>query len=146
MKALEIAAEIAKIFEGFKPNPYKCPAGVWTIGYGTTRYPDGRKVQSADPPVDISIAEEYLLDELHHSLLSTIKYCPVLVSNDNRLAAITDFVYNLGAGRLQTSTLRRRINQGDWFEVKRELGKWIRGGGRVLPGLVRRRIIESQLI
>jgi lysozyme len=65
---------------------------------------------------------------------------------ENRLAAIVDFTFNLGAGRLQTSTLRRRVNQRDWAEAARELRRWVHGGGKVLPGLVARREAEVQLL
>jgi lysozyme len=63
-----------------------------------------------------------------------------------RLAAITDFAFNLGLGRLQTSTLRRKVNAEDWEAAKEQLMKWTRGGGRVLPGLVRRRDAEAKLL
>ena len=63
-----------------------------------------------------------------------------------RLAAIVDFTFNLGAGRLQTSTLRRRVNQRDWVGAASELRRWVYGGGRVLPGLVARREAECRLI
>lgn len=62
------------------------------------------------------------------------------------LNAIVDFAYNLGVGRLQTSTLRRKINAQDWAGAKAELMRWTRGGGRVLPGLVRRREAEIALL
>lgn len=65
---------------------------------------------------------------------------------EERLAAIVDFTFNLGAGRLQTSTLRRRINQRDWQLAGFELRRWIYGGGRVLPGLVARRTREVELL
>jgi lysozyme len=146
MSAIDLAAELVRIFEGFKSKPYKCPAGIWTIGFGTTRYPDGRKVKPTDSSVDKSTAEIYLEDELEHSLSAVIRYCPKLVRSDNRLAAIADFTYNLGIGALQTSTLRKRLNQQDWMGAKKELRKWVHGGGRVLPGLVKRREIESKLL
>lgn len=60
-----------------------------------------------------------------------------------RLAAIVDFTFNLGAGRLQTSTPRRRVNQRDWIATATELRRWIYGGGKVLPGLVARRAAEA---
>jgi len=63
-----------------------------------------------------------------------------------RLAAIVDFTFNLGAGRLQTSSLRRRVNQRDWTASAQELGRWIYGGGKVLPGLVARRRAEASLM
>jgi len=87
-----------------------------------------------------------LFGELRRSLAAALRYCPVLVQNENRLAAITDFVYNLGPGRLQTSTLRRRINQQNWPEAKKELLRWTRAGGKILPGLVARRTVEAGLI
>lgn len=146
MSAIDLAAEIAKVFEGFKAKPYKCPAGIWTIGYGTTRYPDGKKVKSTDKIIDVKLAEVYLQYELEHSLSAVLRYCPRLVLNDNRLAAITDFTYNLGAGALQNSTLRKRLNQQDWISAKKELMKWVHGGGRVLPGLVKRRELEAKLL
>jgi lysozyme len=66
--------------------------------------------------------------------------CSVLATEpENRLAAIVDFTFNLGVGRLQTSTLRRRINQRDWVVAGQDLSGWVYGGGRVLPGLVLRR-------
>jgi lysozyme len=63
-----------------------------------------------------------------------------------RLAAIVDFTFNLGAGRLQTSTLRRRINERDWAAAQTEIRRWVYGGGKVLPGLVARREAEAELL
>ena len=77
------------------------------------------------------------------ALAATLRYCPVLATEpESRLASIVDFTFNLGAGRLQTSTLRRRINQRDWAAAATELLRWVYGGGKVLPGLVTRREAE----
>jgi lysozyme len=77
------------------------------------------------------------------ALKATLRYCPVLATEpEGRLAAIVDFTFNLGAGRLQASTLRRRVNQLDWAGVAQELRRWVYGGGKVLPGLVLRREAE----
>ncbi|GAB6270536.1 MAG: hypothetical protein STSR0003_03760 [Smithella sp.] len=146
MSALETAAEIAKQFEGYRAKPYLCPAGVQTIGYGSTMYETGRKVSPNDAPIGRERATEMLLWELRRSMAAALRYCPIIAHNENRLAALTDFVYNLGPGRLQTSTLRRRINQQNWPEAKKELLRWIRAGGKILPGLVARRTIEAGLI
>lgn len=146
MQALDRAAEIARHFEGFRSRPYKCPAGVPTIGYGSTMYETGQKVQLTDPPIGRERADELLLWELRRSMSAALRYCPLLAGQEGRLAAITDFVYNLGAGRLQTSTLRRRINQQDWPEVKKELMRWVRANGVILRGLVARRTVEADLI
>ena len=81
------------------------------------------------------------------ALDATLRYCPVLATEpEGRLAAIVDFTFNLGAGRLQTSTLRRRVNQKDWSAAALELRRWVYGGGRVLPGLVARREAECRLM
>jgi lysozyme len=66
--------------------------------------------------------------------------------NERVFNALVDFTYNLGVGRLQTSTLRRVVNAGDWQGAKEQLMRWTRGGGRVLPGLVKRRAAEAALL
>lgn len=143
------AVELAKRFEGFhrvpktdpgRAHPYVCPAGYWTIGYGHLCDPQ-------HPPITESEAEAYLARDLLTALGATLRYCPVLATeSERRLAAIVDFTFNLGAGRLQASTLRRRINQRDWASSAAELRRWVRGGGRILPGLATRRTAEAQIL
>lgn len=143
MEVPQAAIDLAKRFEGFERKvkrgteitaiPYVCPAGFWTIGYG-------HLCDSKHPPITEAEAEGYLARDLQTALAATLRYCPVLATEpEERLAAIVDFTFNLGAGRLQTSTLRRRINQRNWVAAGRELRRWVYGGGRVLPGLVVRR-------
>jgi len=144
---LTLAADLCKHFEGFSSKPYMCPANVATIGYGSTYYADGRKVTLQDPPMSEPEAYELLLRELHHTYLpGTLKHCPVLATDEKKLNAIVDFCYNLGVGRLQTSTLRRKINEQDWEAAKVELMKWNKGGGKVLAGLNKRRKAECALL
>lgn len=144
---LTIAAELCKRFEGFRSKPYLCPAGIATIGYGSTYYADGRKVTLQDAWVSEQQASDLLMHELSHTYLpGVLRLCPVLAIDERRCNAIVDFVYNLGVGRLQTSTLRRKINAQDWDGAKEELMKWTRGGGKVLPGLVKRRQAEVSLL
>lgn len=89
-------------------------------------------------------AEAGLAYDLNTALATTLRYCPVLVTEpEGRLAAVVDFTFNLGAGRLQTSPLRRRVNQRDWAAAGSELRRWVYGGGKVLPGLVTRRSAEA---
>jgi lysozyme len=91
--------------------------------------------------------EAYLAADMADALKATLRYCPVLGTElEGRLAAIVDFTFNLGASRLQTSTLRRRVNQRDWPGAAQELRRWVYGGGKVLPGLVVRREAEIQLL
>lgn len=145
----QAAIDLAKRFEGFhrvpradpgRAHPYVCPAGYWTIGYGHLCDPK-------HPPITETEAERYLATDLMTALSATLRYCPVLATElEARLAAIVDFTFNLGAGRLQTSTLRRRINQRDWTGAATELSRWVYGGGKVLPGLVARREAEIMLV
>ena len=143
---LDIAAALCKQFEGFKSKPYLCPAGIPTIGYGSTYYADGRKVTLQDEPINETTAEALLLHELQHTYLpGVLRHCPILLTDEPKCTAIVDFVYNLGIGRLQTSTLKRKINEQDWDGAKEQLALWTRGGGRVLPGLVKRRAADCAL-
>lgn len=146
--AIEITSELCKRFEGFRSKPYICPAGVPTIGYGSTYYPDGKKVTLTDPPV----TEKQATDMLMHELLVTFapgayRACPTLyLAGPYKAAAIVDFAYNLGVGRLQASTLRRKINEQNWDAACDELRKWVLAGGKRLPGLVLRREAEVALM
>ena len=144
---LEIAAALCKQFEGYRGKPYLCPAGIPTIGYGSTYYADGRKVALTDPPMFEPDAAALLLYELHHTYLpGVLRHCPVLLTDEKKCNAIVDFAYNLGTGRLQTSTLKRKINASDWEGAKEQLMLWTKGGGRVLPGLLKRRTAECRLL
>jgi lysozyme len=144
--AVEVAAALARRFEGCYLRPYLCPAGVPTIGYGATYYEDGRRVTLADAPITRQRAESLLLWMVRTKYLpEVIRLCPG-IDDPLRLAAIIDFTFNLGAGNLSASTLRRRINADRWEDAPAELRKWVRGGGRVLQGLVRRREAEVVLI
>lgn len=147
-EAVQIAADLCKVFEGFRAKPYLCPAGVPTIGYGSTYYQNGNKVELSHPPMSKEQAEQLLLFELNHTYLpGVLRQCPnLLYEKPGRLAAIVDFAYNLGVGRLQTSTLKRKIIAKDWEAAKEQLMLWTRGGGKVLPGLVKRRSAEVQLM
>lgn len=150
---LDLATELCRRFEGFRAKPYLCPAGVPTIGYGSTYYPGGRKVTMADDLLTEAQARAMLVHELLETYApGVIRQCPILLalgtmtSDWRKLNAIVDFAYNLGVGRLQTSTLKRKINAQDWPGAREQLMLWTRGGGRVLPGLVSRRKAEAELL
>lgn len=144
--AVKIAAALCRRFEGFSAEPYLCPAGVPTIGYGSTYYENGATVTPSDKPITRDRAEAMLMHMLCTDFApKVIKICPNMDS-PGRLAALIDFAYNLGAGRLATSTLRKRVNSGEWGKVPGELMRWNKAGGRVLAGLTARRAAESALI
>jgi len=140
---VELTARLCEVFEGFYPRPYLCPAGIPSIGFGFTRYPDGRAVTLTDKPMERGHAKLMLRWFIRNRYLpETVKTVPNRLEN-GRLAAICDFCFNLGAGNLRASTLRKRIMAERWADVPIELRKWVRGGGRVLPGLVKRRNAEA---
>jgi lysozyme len=144
---LDLAAELCRKFEGFRANPYLCPAGVPTIGFGSTYYADGRKVTLQDAPITKEEADVLLMHELQTTYAAgVIRLCPGLVSHEGRFNAVVDFCYNLGVGRLQTSTLRRKINAQDWEGAVEQLLLWNKAGGRILLGLERRRQAEAVLM
>ena len=144
---LELAAELCIRFEGFKSKPYLCPANVPTIGYGSTYYANGTKVTLNDPLMSEKEAHALLMVELHHTYLpGVVRNCPILLTDEKKCNAIVDFCYNLGTGRLQTSTLKRKINAQDWEGAKEQLMLWNKGGGKVLAGLTKRRVAECALL
>ena len=157
---LDVAVALCKQFEGLHRvgsdgliHPYICPAGYPTIGWGTVYKPDGSKVTMEHLPITREIADAWLMDELRRVCASAVtRLCPELfawsVKNGQwrQFNAIADFMYNLGSGRLQTSTLRRKLRELDWEGAQEQLKLWVRGGGRVLPGLVRRREAEAKLL
>lgn len=149
---LEGTINLNKEFEGFSPTPYLDVVNVPTIGYGSTYYPDGRKVSLEDPPITEEQAKEMMEYKLRKTFLpSVIRLCPVLLAKAlmegdlGKINSLCSFVYNLGAGNLQISTLRRLINQSRFEEAAEEFIKWNKAGGKVYRGLTRRRLAEKQL-
>ncbi len=140
----EAGLRIIRAFEGFAARPYVCPAGVWTIGYGATRDAAGRPVCRETPPVGRADADTLLARDVAAAERAVARLLPVPLTDD-QYAALVSFTFNLGSGALQRSTLRQKILRGDVDAVPAELAKWVRGGGRVLPGLVRRRAAEAVL-
>jgi len=144
--AVEVSTALARRFEGCYLRPYLCPAGVPTIGYGATYYEDGRRVTLHDAPITRERAEALLVWMVRTKYLpAVLKLCPG-ADTPERLAALIDFAFNLGAGNLKASTLRKRVNAGRWDDVPAELRKWNKAGGRVLRGLTIRRAAEVALV
>ena len=146
-KAVQVARDLCLVFEGLYLKPYLCPANVPTIGVGSTFYENGTRVSLADPAISRERAMALLEWELNHCLPKVRRLCPALKDwGEQATGAILDFAFNCGTGALQSSTLRKRINADDLDGAKTELMRWVRGGGKVLPGLVRRRAAEIALL
>lgn len=144
------AIALAKRWEGFHrvvrrtpvitAVPYLCPAGYWTIAWGSL-------VPQDHPPVTEAEGEILLARDLAVAHAAVARLVPnVLAESDARLGAVVSWTFNLGGGRLAASTMRRALAARDWPRAARECRRWIYGGGRVLPGLVARREAEALLI
>jgi lysozyme len=131
--------ELVRRFEGCHLMPYYCPAGVLTCGWGST----GPDVFPGVPWTQEYADKRLEMDALRFAR-GTLALCPT--DDDAALCALSDFAYNLGIGRLKASTLRRVFNAGDRERSRQEIAKWVRGGGKVLAGLVKRRAAESALL
>lgn len=143
MKPSKDCVEIVTAFEGFYPNAYLCPARIVTIGIGTIRYPNGKPVMMGDACTREQ-AEEYLMHELEEKAEGVNKIVSVPLTQP-QFDALVSFAYNLGLGALAGSTLLKKLNGGDNEGASHEFDKWVHGGGKVLPGLVRRRTAEKAM-
>ncbi|MCH2227107.1 MAG: lysozyme [Candidatus Caenarcaniphilales bacterium] len=149
MKTSKKGIKLLKDFEGYRAKAYLCSAGVWTIGYGTTKYKNGRAVKSGDQ-IDQNQAEELLANDLlkfEKAVLSAVK----VKLNQNQFDALLCFVYNIGSGAFKSSTLLKRVNEKNFTDAANEFLRWNKavspqtGKLRVLPGLTRRREAEKKL-
>ena len=145
MKTSQKGIDLIKKYEGFRATSYLCPASVPTIGYGATYYPNGRKVTMDDAPITEQEAE-YMLRKMLTSYENGVNRYVQKPINQNQYDALVSFAYNLGLGALKSSTLLRKVNQDpDDKSIEKEFLKWVKAGGNVLKGLVKRRLEESQL-
>lgn len=131
---------LIKRFEGFSPEVYVCPAGYPTIGYGHVVC-DGEAFVT---PVSEEQAEALLKQDVREAERAVLRYIRMPLT-DGQFDALCSFTYNLGAGALQRSTLRRKVNRGEHGEVPAEFMRWVWAGGRRLKGLLRRREAEARL-
>ncbi len=144
-KTGEKGIALIKSFEGFESKPYKCPAGIPTIGYGATFYPGGKKVSMSD----VAINESKATDLLKSMLGSFEQYVDSYSRDDinqNQFDALVSFAYNLGPSNLKSSTLLKKVNANPKDpSIRNEFMKWNKAGGKELPGLTRRRQAEADL-
>lgn len=143
-KVNKAGLDLIKSFEGLVLHPYLDSVNVPTIGYGTTFYEDGTKVTMQDPSITEGRAEELLIEHVESFAKSVEKAVKVPLT-DNQFAALVSFAYNLGTGNLNSSTLLRKLNAGDYQGAANEFERWNKAGGKVLAGLTRRRQAEKAL-
>lgn len=146
MRTGDKGIELIKHFEGFSSRLYKCPAGYHTIGYGHRIIPD---INDAGMTVTRDQADAILRIDLSVAEKAVRRYINPIVfegeKGQGKFDALVSFTFNLGGGALQRSSLRRKINYGDPFDVEREFGKWVIAGGKKWKGLIDRRYAEAVL-
>ena len=130
--------DLIKQYEGLRLEAYLCPAGIPTIGYGHTKgVRIGQKITKDQ-------AENFLADDFLEAESAVAKQITVPLKW-NQLDALASFVFNLGAGKLLGSTLRKKLNAGDYKGAAEEFDKWVFAGGKKLNGLIARRAAERKL-
>lgn len=138
MQISQAGLDLIKSFEGFEPEAYLCPAGVWTIGYGHTGdVVEGQSVTEEE-------AEELLLQDVAFAE-DTVNSLVEVELSQQMFDALVCFVYNVGVGAFEQSTLLRLLNQGQMEEAAEQFLRWNKAGGKELAGLTRRREAERAL-
>ena len=165
MKLSKAGADLMHRYEGFRNRPYLCPAHVWTIGYGHVLYQEQIRLPmvrtEAKPaamirqeyplqPEDNRVWTKQEINELFAQDVATfergvLRLVPGVVGRQGSFDALVSISFNFGLGNLQRSTIRMKANRGDWEGAAEAFMAWTKGGGRVLPGLVRRRKDERAL-
>jgi lysozyme len=156
---MNVSAEtltLIKHHEGVRMRPYLCPARLWTVGVGHVLYPEQAKLPVSDR-LQFALKDEdrrvwtaaevddLLSKDLARFERGVARYCPSVVGHQGRFDSLVSFSFNVGLGNLQRSGLRMKHNRGDYEGAAEEFMKWTKGGGRVLPGLVKRRLDEQRL-
>ncbi len=156
MKVSRAAIDMIKHHEGVRIKPYRCPALLWTVGVGHVIDPTHAAVKYEERknlPIPAGWDRVLTMDEVDGILSQdlgrfergVVRLCPAAVGNQGIFDSLVSFAFNVGLGNLQRSSLRMKTNRGEFEEAADELLKWTKAGGRVLPGLVKRRNDERAL-
>jgi lysozyme len=138
MKLSKVGADLIKKYEGCRLKAYKCPAGVWTIGFGHTgNVKEGQVITQAQA--------DALFDKDVQKFVDGVNKLVKVEINQNQFDALVSFVYNLGIGALKKSTLLQYVNKKQFDKAANEFDRWNKAGGKVLKGLVNRRNSEEAL-
>lgn len=145
MKVSSKAIELIKKFEGYMSKPYLCSGNKWTIGYGSTQWFDGKPVTPNTREVTLDEAVMLLTSDVQFFSKGVLKNVKVPI-NQNQFDALVCFAYNVGLGNLAKSTLLKKVNANPNDKtIRDEFVRWNKAGGKVLLGLTRRRVAESNL-
>ena len=152
----EKGVKLIKAFEGCKNRPYRCPAALWTVGYGKLMYPDQARLKLAERmeyPLKLADTrlfsqeeiDAFLLEELESTSRGVARLCPSAVGKQGQFDALVSFAFNCGLGTLQRSSIRTAFNRGEISMAADNFLKYTKAAGRELPGLLRRRQAERAL-
>lgn len=139
MNISETGLDLIKAFEGLRLTAYVCPAGVLTIGYGSTGSHVKPGMRITEEEADALIEKD--LERFEHGVESLVK----VEISQNEFDALVSFAFNLGLGALGQSTLLRLLNQSKYMEAAAQFKRWDKAGGKTLAGLTRRRLAEAAL-
>jgi len=166
MKLSKAGADLMHRYEGCRNRPYLCPAHIWTIGYGHVLYQEQIRLPMVRPEGRTDIAmirkeyplkpedsrvwtkqeiEELFSDDVGNFERGVLRLVPGCADKQGAFDALVSFAFNAGLGNLQRSTIRMKANRGDWEGAAEAFMVWTKGGGKVLPGLVKRRVAEKAL-
>lgn len=144
-KISQVGLDLIRNYEGFSSKPYLCSAGIPTIGYGATYYPNGQRVTLNDSPITEEWAE-VMLSKMLEYYEKSVNALTVDSITQHQFDALVSFAYNCGVQNLRKSTLLRLVNANpNDPNIAGEFGKWVRAKGKVIKGLVKRRQAECQL-
>ena len=165
MKLSKAGADLMHRFEGCRNKPYLCPAHIWTIGYGHVLYQEQIKLPMARvegkevamirkemplKPEDSRVwskeeIEKLFADDVASFERGVLRLVPGVVGRQGAFDALVSISFNFGLGNLQRSTIRMKLNRGEWGAAADAFMQWTKAGGRELPGLVKRRKAEREL-
>lgn len=156
MKVSPAAIQMIKHHEGVRTKPYRCPALLWTVGVGHVidpthtriKYEERRNIQIPpgwDRVLSVGEVDALLAEDLGRFERGVLRLCPAAAGRQGVFDSLVSFSFNVGLGNLQRSSLRMKTNRGEFEEAADEFLKWTKAGGRVLPGLVKRRMDERSL-
>lgn len=130
-------------FEGLRLKAYDDGVGVWTIGYGTTKYPNGIRVKKGDT-CTLDQAKAYMQNDLK-AFEQTVNSAVKVPVSQNQFDALVSLAYNIGSTAFKNSTLVKRLNEGNYKAAANQFDVWVNAGGKRMQGLVNRRTTEKAL-
>ena len=137
--------KMIKHHEGVRQQPYQDPIGLWTVGVGHL-IGDGKTLPKQwSKTLSMEEVDHILKEDLNRFERGVNTLIPITRLTQNQFDALVSFSFNVGLGNLQASTLRAKLNRGEYEGAANEFPKWRKAGGRVLAGLVRRRADEKNL-